>query len=99
LRYLEEGAQNVGAQPFGRFVRHLHAILENADREMLDWVTRQPQPEVRMHRFPREALAYLSRSERKAEIVVTRERIEEREKRLSKERSLQESRKKAFQHC
>jgi len=57
--YLIEGSHNIRAQPFRRLIRHLHAVLQNADRKVLDRVARQPQPEVRMHCFLCEALAYL----------------------------------------
>lgn len=38
------GAQQVGAQPLGRLVSHLQAVLQDADRELVRWVARQPQP-------------------------------------------------------
>ena len=44
------GADDVEAQTFGRFVRHLHAVLQDRHRKFVRRVTRQPQPEVRVAR-------------------------------------------------
>ena len=42
------GADDVEAQTFRRFVRHLHAVLQDRHRKLVRRVTRQPQPEVRV---------------------------------------------------
>lgn len=34
-RVAQVGAQQVGAQPFGRLVGHLQAVLQDADRELV----------------------------------------------------------------
>ena len=38
------GAQQVGSQALGRLVGHLHAVLQDAEGELVRWITGEPQP-------------------------------------------------------
>ena len=52
------GADDVEAQPLGRLVRHLDAVLQDRHRELVGRVARQPEAEVRVARVRVQLLQY-----------------------------------------